>query len=314
MLESFVKQWRPVRLPLSALMAQVKVKARPYDDYYGVLEHELRRLETDGRIIVPKTVWKAWPALSGHVKKLQSLEKKVTRHDTSWVQELAWVPAEGAHHSLDDLRLLNEWFKQPRDGLVVPVRERSLQIFGDEKRLEQLSQEGVLFGRLTFADLGCEYLSPPLARVKVGTGPSLVVENHTTFHVMARACSEGFLGYGEIIYGGGNQVVASVDQIPVGSLYFGDLDKAGLRIAGTLNRLGVKPAAGLYELLICQTQYARKLDRTFVIDRRDAAAFDEALVRRFQLLFDDRRWLPQEALMLSVICSTATRKDCFNSP
>ena len=44
-----------------------------------------------------------------------------------------------------------------RRGLLplVPAKERSLEIFGDEKRLQRMCQSGMLMGKLPLSVLGC---------------------------------------------------------------------------------------------------------------------------------------------------------------
>ena len=51
-----------------------------------------------------------------------------------------------------------------RRGLLplVPAKERSLEIFGDEKRLQRMCQSGMLMGKLPLSVLGCFQVSAPL--------------------------------------------------------------------------------------------------------------------------------------------------------
>ena len=48
-----------------------------------------------------------------------------------------------------------------RRGLLplVPAKERSLEIFGDEKRLQRMCQSGMLMGKLPLSVLGCFQVS-----------------------------------------------------------------------------------------------------------------------------------------------------------
>jgi hypothetical protein len=78
-----------------------------------------------------------------------------------WHEQLSWV-AEASDLSIlrpGELRFLaqvNRWLPHRR-GTVVPLRERSLEVFGDEKALER-RMLGPLFepGRLSFELLECE--------------------------------------------------------------------------------------------------------------------------------------------------------------
>ena len=61
------------------------------------------------------------------------------------------------------MQRVNEWLYVSRDELVVPARERSLEVFGDEKALDRLAG-AALFGpgRLTLALLRCRRVVPRL--------------------------------------------------------------------------------------------------------------------------------------------------------
>lgn len=62
---------------------------------------------------------------------------------------------------------------------LVPAKERSLEIFGDEKRLDQMCKAGMLMGKLPLSALGCFQVAAPLPyRLADARGkPALVVEN-----------------------------------------------------------------------------------------------------------------------------------------
>ena len=65
-----------------------------------------------------------------------------------------------------DLQAVNAYLLsvRGREPVPAPTRERSLQIFGDEKRLDDLRKGDLaLFeGRVTLADLHCYTVAPPL--------------------------------------------------------------------------------------------------------------------------------------------------------
>jgi hypothetical protein len=76
---------------------------------------------------------------------------------------------------LDDLAVINAWLARGGpNGTVLPLRERSYDIFDDEKRLDLLVG-GVLFrpGRLTLERLGATVVHPPFVaeRISRGDGP-----------------------------------------------------------------------------------------------------------------------------------------------
>lgn len=88
----------------------------------------------------------------------------VNRVEDNWLPDLADLAATLRGDRLTDLRRINEFLKQyPGPLPQVPYRERSLQIFGDEKAMdERLTVKGdTLFGgRLPLARLGA--FNPPL--------------------------------------------------------------------------------------------------------------------------------------------------------
>lgn len=184
-----------------------------------------------------------------------------------WHAELMWAAQLDGRGQLGaaDRRFLaaiNAWLPSRR-GLVVPHRERSLEIFGDEKLLEK-RLKGPLFapGRLTLDLLQAEVVFPPVIRSGAGPGDWLVIENFTTYHSLSRrAADAGFDG--QIIWGSGNGLATRLaalsfeDHRPPRLFYFGDIDAGGMRIARTganaAQELGLpelQPARGLYALLL----------------------------------------------------------------
>src|SRR5207302_1560820 len=142
-------------------------------------------------------------------------------------------------------------------GLTVPIKERSLQIFGDEKRLDSLLSS-TLFrgGHLDAAgDLRCEVIGVPLAWKRgpsgASTKPLIVIENAATWHSYCRWNAQCALFSG-VLYGDGNRFPDGVRYLPdifhelAGPrpvYYFGDLDPQGLIIPQEAS--GRAKAAGL---------------------------------------------------------------------
>lgn len=186
--------------------------------------------------------------------------------EIAWLPELSWAAElRFDEQTLSDLRNINAFLRDGGpDRPVVPLRERSVQVLGDEKRLEML-MGGQLFrpGRLTLDLLRCEEVHPPFVYEHVGDGrDALVVENHHTYVSLARALA-GDAQIGFIIYGAGAHFKGSVTFIsdlprrPRRVLYFGDLDIDGLGIpvhasavAAATGLPRVEPATWLYELLL----------------------------------------------------------------
>lgn len=166
-----------------------------------------------------------------------------------------------------------------------PPRERSLEIFGDEKALDRLVGS-VLFGpsRLSLAQLRAYRSRPPLPTVRVGDGHVLlVVENSDTFDTMVRLLEgdPGDVGY--VAWGAGaafEASVASVGRVPgiTRVLYFGDIDADGLRFPMSADALAVQlglppvePATSLYRLLFEHGHRAAG-GQPPVVDRSSGAA------------------------------------------
>jgi len=147
---------------------------------------------------------------------------------------------------------------------VVAIRERSLELCGDEKRLEQLL-DTALFGpgRLTAELLRIERVFEPFAVHRINSSPwLLVVENATTYRTLSTHLPPNGT-VGQVGFGGGWQFVASVGSVsalqpPVRQIrYFGDLDANGLGIpmkataaAQSMGLPAIQPAVGFYRLLL----------------------------------------------------------------
>ncbi|MFF7025954.1 Wadjet anti-phage system protein JetD domain-containing protein [Streptomyces klenkii] len=144
------------------------------------------------------------------------------------------------------------------------MRERSLEIFGDEKRLDALIATTLFApGRLTLANLFAQRIPPPLAYHRIGEGGTvLVIENSDTFDTISTLLADDSGRVGHVVFGGGHAFEASVTRIAklpgvMDIAYYGDLDDDGLTIpqranvSGTASKLPpIRPALGLYQLLL----------------------------------------------------------------
>ncbi|MHB0869393.1 MAG: Wadjet anti-phage system protein JetD domain-containing protein [Chloroflexota bacterium] len=151
------------------------------------------------------------------------------------------------------------------DEPVVPIRERSLELLGNEKALEACLGGRLFAGenRLSLEKLRCRKVSPPFVYKEVGpSGVLLVIENHHTYDTFARVLTAddriGFVAYGQ-----GGQFQASVSfalELPrpvTDILYYGDVDLKGLAIAvgaaeaaAGLGLPPLRPAEGPYRELL----------------------------------------------------------------
>jgi hypothetical protein len=168
---------------------------------------------------------------------------------------------------LTTLGAVHAWLveRAGQTGLVVPHRERSLEVFGDEKRLDHLVKTR-LFGEgpLSLELLDCVWVPVQIPWRRVGHGNDvLVVENSATYHSLCVALATTHTEVGVVAYGNGNTFAKSLPGLADPSiglirhiLYFGDFDATGLdiprRCAAEAFAAGLPtptPALWLYELL-----------------------------------------------------------------
>ncbi len=160
-----------------------------------------------------------------------------------WATELRFLASARTDLDMNDLLHFQNFFAQGgRDLPVVPIKERSLQVFGDEKRLDNLYSSSAIFamGRLTLEQLRCTVVAEPLGwkRGPATAGPIIVIENVATWHSFCR-WNEVVREFSAVVYGGGNRFMDSFMFLrdvmsEIGGerevVYFGDLDAAGLHI------------------------------------------------------------------------------------
>ncbi len=146
--------------------------------------------------------------------------------------------------------LVEGWFEQPEC-----FKYRSLQLTGDEKRLETLVK-GTLFapGCLTLEMLGCLPETLPLAAEQLSSAPSMLVFENAASFMLARSIAAGSERpmFGRLAWGAGTQILKAVGYLPMirpavtEIVYVGDLDAAGMKIAADLQRTSravpVRPA------------------------------------------------------------------------
>ena len=210
------------------------------------------------RVAIPMEMEARWREAFGFVPPSDEEARQI--REFAWAQEMAFVREARLNLSFAELRQLNEFLVN--DGAqrpVVPIKERSLQIFGDEKRLDELLSSALFRPeRLNEKrDLRCEVIGVPLAWKRgpsvASTQPLMVIENAATWHSYCRWNAERNLFSG-VVYGDGNRFADGIRYLPdifdeLGGprriLYFGDLDPQGLRIpqeaSNRLHAAGLPP-------------------------------------------------------------------------
>ncbi len=221
-------------------------------------ERDVRTLEASGwieikpvrykphlidRIAIPLAAEPRWCGVFGFVPATDEEARLIREFD--WQRQLAFLRESRLNIPFTELRQLNDFLNRDTAGRdIVPIKERSLEIFGDEKRLDLL-QATALFRseRLDLKrDLRCEVVGEPLpwkrGPVSAAAQPIIVLENAATWHSYCRWNVEQKLFSG-VIYGCGNRFVDGVRYLDdifaeLGGqrrvFYFGDLDPQGLLI------------------------------------------------------------------------------------
>jgi hypothetical protein len=159
-----------------------------------------------------------------------------------WEPEMGFMREARVLVNSDDLLKLNSFFQnRAANRLTIPIKERSLQIFGDEKRLDYLLDSSLFReGRLSLELLVCQIVGQPFGwkRGPVDTGKILVVENAATWHSYTHWNLDKQL-FSSVVYGCGNCFLENIRHLadilaefssPQRVFYFGDLDRQGLRI------------------------------------------------------------------------------------
>jgi hypothetical protein len=206
------------------------------------------------------------PALPRFVTLSRETSAPVSSKSVVWHPSLAWAPQVGLTRSqLETVGRVNDWLHDSRDPLIVPSRERSLEIFNNEKALDRLAGSALFGpGRLTLELLRCRRVVPRLHCEPAGDGDLLlVVENSDTFDSLLTALRDrdghrvGLVGWGA---GAGFEAsvlsVVRIDAAIAEIRYFGDLDEKGLRVPLSASALAesiglppVRPADALYNAM-----------------------------------------------------------------
>jgi hypothetical protein len=232
-----------------------------------------------------------------------------------WPPELAFVASLPRVDQLDELLAIKDFLARGgRSRVSVPKRERSAELFRDEKRLDALMRSALFEqGRLSLDVLRCHEVVTPMVFERGPSGsegrPLLIVENlHTyaSFREWNGATGE----YAAVAFGHGAAFRKSVRDVPrlreavgAGAIeYFGDLDAKGIEIPCEASKtlcevsgLVLVAAARWYELLLDrdpgfpQPRTKRAVDVTRVL-----TWLPPALSQRVAELFRSGLRLPQE--------------------
>lgn len=286
----------------------------------------IEELAASGLIELPVSKWDdtSLPRLPMYVTRVVvGGEAPAAQEAIVWHAELGWAAQLDAGGQLNpaDRRVLaqvNSWLRR-RGDTVVPQRERSLDIFDDEKLLDTVVFTHLFGpGRLTHPLLRCEPCWPPVHQEILGGGPWLVVENWTTFNTLA-AYARGRGWDGRLIWGAGNQVGTRLESLAAdkkapgsgGLWYFGDIDTPGFsiarRAAERAARLGfgpIQPATALYGL--CQARGSVRQGKKAVDEPLSKWIVDwlgEGLGRKVVAVLADKGKIVQETVGVELLAA-----------
>ena len=249
----------------------------------------------------------ALPPLPRFVRLLSLATVQETKFDHRtfpWSLPMSFVAGLARLPSPDHVRRLNDFFRN--GGAIrplVPVKERSYDIFGNEKILERVLDGQLGYkGRLTLDLLRCYRV--PLVPVHLafenGASDVLIVENEATFDTVLR-WNRLHSQFRTVIYGRGKEVEKAVHFIlneiqskPGTVYYFGDLDRHGIEMPYRLSRSLVQqggrpvvPSLACYRLLLRRAPSS--VTSLEAADDRESPADDNG-----QAWHGALEWLPME--------------------
>lgn len=192
----------------------------------------------------------------------------------------------------------------------VPAPERSYELVGDEKWIEQGGNE-VLQRTQLFDAMNIFPVSDPLMfavnpkHITAENHFHLIVENKTTYQALLPVLTE--TTFSTLIYGSGNKIPKSIENFPnqfpaKGKhtfFYFGDIDRSGITIWHSLyNRQPSFPAVPFYEACFQKEKaYGKtnqRLNETALVAFSEY--FTEKMSEHISELLKDGAYFPQEVL------------------
>ena len=198
------------------LMRDTGLSGRPSD----FVAEAVRTLADAGELILPSDAtakarranydWRCTPALPLFVTAVRAPPPRppALRREHAWHPDLAFLAAERRLDKPEIWLAIDAWLKRSGDGTdVVSIRERSFEIFHDEKQLDAaLGYKFFRTGAITLRRLRCEEVPEPLAARFCRTArwrSALVIENKDTFRSACLINAELRL-FAAVIFGEGD--------------------------------------------------------------------------------------------------------------
>jgi hypothetical protein len=215
------------------------------------------------------------PALPTFVWKIQPEEppRDERWREYPWLPQLRWVvqlPALPQEYEVF-LKRVQHALREGTLQRQAPLKYRSLQLTGDEKRLGELMRSPLFRpGRLSLEALGCIPDIPPLTLEEIGeANAALVFENAAVFRIAGQILKQcPGSPYGLLGFGAGTSFERSVlhfqflERQITRIEYVGDLDRPGLRIArGAAQQAQIAglppvvPAHGIHQAMLASIRH-----------------------------------------------------------
>lgn len=253
------------------------------------------------------------------IREKKGNELEHIKNNTHWNKLIHTVAmSEKNLQNLKILKKINDFLNTEKEHEMVFLKERSYEIFNDEKFLDGRVKNGYLFdGKLHVSVLKCmEKPSPLVYESMCKNKPVLVCENSNTYHTMCRWNKE-FMEFSAIIYGSGNIFSGAhnyLDEIcnDLGFneiYYFGDFDYDGFFIPANTNQkrlenglLEIKPALFLYKILINfnpieNQKKSKNIEKEIIKNWIN----DDEIYEVFKSCLENNTRIPQEAINYEII-------------
>ncbi|MFJ8064514.1 Wadjet anti-phage system protein JetD domain-containing protein [Psychrobacillus sp. NPDC096426] len=253
---------------------------------------------------IMKTVMKA-----DHHGELHTYNQ--TFHNSIHLDAYYKLPADVFYKDLPFLKRLDTYIITnglPKES--VPAPERSAEIVGDEKWLDEKGGKELL-ERVQLWDL--IKIIPVSDPLMMAVNPKtlqrakqvhLIVENKTTYQALLAVLSDTI--FSTLIYGCGNKIVKSIEQfdwqLPLPEVehtfyYFGDIDKSGLTIWYSLHKKQqIKLAVPFYEACLKKQPFQGKLSQRKNEDATKSFLAELPQGAAIEKLLDAGFYYPQEIL------------------
>jgi hypothetical protein len=268
-----------------------------------------KRWDRTSEIAIPTAVSLAVPR-SGN-------DSRMRWRQFPWHPRLQWVfrlrslsPGHFAFLKNVNKGLVEGWFEHPEC-----FKYRSLQLTGDEKRLEVLAGSS-LFGAgcLTLEMLGCLSEALPLVTEELSPASNMLVFENAAPFMLARGIARGSERplFGRLAWGAGTQILKAVAYFAMirptvtEILYVGDLDAVGMKIAADVQRTSattVRPATQFHKAMLESAARLGAEDGWAVRDDQPTGVSDSVigflapeLRQKVAAMIGERRRVPEEAL------------------